>query len=112
MLFGLFNNELNISAQDAMEWMKSSAEIKLLDIREKREWDGGHIQGAVLATDQVMKEVLSKWDKNIPIVCYCASGMRSLQAAKNLSQNGFTNVKSMKGGILSWAHQAGGKITR
>ncbi|MEQ9070975.1 MAG: rhodanese-like domain-containing protein [Gimesia chilikensis] len=37
------------------------------------------------------------------MIVYCHHGMRSLQVASWLSQNGFTNVKSMQGGIDAWS---------
>jgi rhodanese-related sulfurtransferase len=33
-------------------------------------------------------------DKNRPIICYCAAGMRAASAAKILKENGFTDVIS------------------
>lgn len=37
-----------------------------------------------------------------PIVVYCGGGYRSVLAAENLRQMGYTNVLSMDGGIKAW----------
>ncbi len=40
-----------------------------------------------------------------PIACLCHHGMRSLQVAHYLAQNGFTGVVNLQGGIAAWAVQ-------
>jgi rhodanese-related sulfurtransferase len=40
-----------------------------------------------------------------PIACLCHHGMRSLQVATYLAQNGFTNVVNLQGGISAWSQQ-------
>jgi adenylyltransferase/sulfurtransferase len=35
----------------------------------------------------------------------CRSGNRSLKAARQLAEIGFTDVKSMQGGLIAWAEQ-------
>ncbi len=41
--------------------------------------------------------------EDTPIVLYCGTGGRSALAAKTLEELGYTNVKSMAGGIVAWA---------
>jgi rhodanese-related sulfurtransferase len=36
------------------------------------------------------------------VVIYCAGGVRSLLAARNLKEMGYTNVSSMIGGFNGW----------
>jgi rhodanese-related sulfurtransferase len=40
-----------------------------------------------------------------PIACLCHHGMRSMQVANYLAQNGFTQVVNLQGGIAAWAQQ-------
>ncbi len=40
-----------------------------------------------------------------PIACLCHHGMRSLQVANFLTQNGFTAVVNLQGGIHAWSQQ-------
>ena len=40
-----------------------------------------------------------------PIACLCHHGMRSMQVAHYLAQNGFTQVVNLRGGIEAWAQQ-------
>ena len=52
---------------------------------------------------QSIDEMLASWDKAAQIICYCHHGIRSAQAAMFLRENGFSDVRSMKGGIDAWA---------
>ena len=76
----------------------------LLDVREPREWDAGRIPGAVhvpLGTLPARAaEVLP--DRSVPVVVYCAHGIRSLQAARYLEAVGYADARSMAGGTGAW----------
>lgn len=89
-LFGLFGNKGN-KIQD----FKSRGAI-ILDVRSKAEYDNGAIPGSKhIPLQQVANKVaqIKKWDK--PVICCCASGMRSATAAGILKSNG---IESMNGG--------------
>ena len=40
-----------------------------------------------------------------PVACLCHHGMRSMQVANYLAQNGFTQVVNLQGGIDAWSQQ-------
>jgi molybdopterin/thiamine biosynthesis adenylyltransferase/rhodanese-related sulfurtransferase len=81
-----------------------AGEVQLADVREKNEWDEGHLPGAV----HVPKSYLEQWaedripDKDKVTVLYCAGGVRSAMAADTLAQLGYGNVISMSGGFNRW----------
>jgi rhodanese-related sulfurtransferase len=53
-----------------------------------------------------MREVparLAELDPARPTACLCHHGMRSLQVANYLTQNGFTDVVNLQGGINAWS---------
>lgn len=97
--------DLQITVQETAERLKSDAPPRLLDIREPEEWDIVHLPGAVLATQEAVDEVLANWPRDTEIVCYCHHGIRSMNAAMYLAQQGFTKVRSMRGGIDAWAQE-------
>lgn len=41
-------------------------------------------------------------DRDIPYLLYCRSGNRSGQTAELMDEFGFTNVRDVEAGILSW----------
>jgi sulfur-carrier protein adenylyltransferase/sulfurtransferase len=80
--------------------------IVLVDVRESTEWDAGHIPGAKHVPRAYLEsriEGAAGADRDQEIVLYCASGQRSALAAHTLTdQLGYSNVKSMTGGITLW----------
>ncbi len=75
---------------DYAELVKQGAVI--LDVRSKREYQGGHIKGSVNISVETLGKNLKKLKKDKPIITCCASGMRSGSAKNILKSNGFTEV--------------------
>ena len=79
----------------------------LLDVRTPDEYRQGHIPGSKNVPLQSISKVAGMIDnKSTPIFVYCLSGSRSRQAAANLKQMGYTNVKNI-GGISAYAGKVG-----
>lgn len=80
--------------------------ILLLDVRTEKEWNHGHLKGAVHIPLHELGRRFEELDrhKNKEIICYCQTGNRSLTAALRLKRLGFT-VAHMKGGIAEWNFQ-------
>jgi len=77
---------------------KISAGAKVIDVRSKGEFSGGHYDGAVnIPVDTLSSKVKSLGNKDAPIVVYCASGARSSQAASMLKSAGFSDVTNAGG---------------
>ncbi|MEE8116336.1 MAG: rhodanese-like domain-containing protein [Gemmatimonadales bacterium] len=49
-------------------------------------------------------------DADRPIVTYCHHGIRSLDAQRILMAAGFTNVRSLRGGIDAWSREVDGDV--
>src|SRR5499427_8755548 len=93
---------------DLMSEIKRRLEQKvpmvLVDVREKDEFRGGYIPGAIsLPRGFLEMQAEQKLpDKNAPIVTYCAGGTRSAFAAKTLAELGYTHVESANPGFVRW----------
>ena len=76
----------------------------LVDVREREEWDRGHLPGAVhLARGVLERDVEGAVpDPDTPLVLYCGGGYRSALAAASLQDMGYTRVESMDGGWRAW----------
>ncbi len=76
----------------------------LVDVREPREWDAGHIAGATLVPlGRLSAEIGAVApDPARPVVLYCAVGDRSLVGARILDSIGYGDTASMGGGIVRW----------
>ena len=86
--------------------------VNLIDVRTEEERRLAFIEGYVLATQELEQELMEKWPKDTAIVLYCHKGERSLQAVTQLSNQGFTNIKSLKGGIDAWSDQIDSLLPR
>lgn len=91
------------TVQEVADLLKSPQPPKLIDTRESPEWELAHLPGSEPLTQALIDDVLKTWDRNISIVTVCHHGVRSMNMAKFLKQQGFTNVRSMKGGVEAWA---------
>lgn len=79
--------------------------IIVLDVRTQEEYDGGHLPGAVCLPVETMTDgdlSILLPDKQSPLLVYCRTGRRSLEAAQVLTELGYTDVTDMAGGILAW----------
>lgn len=76
----------------------------LLDVREPDEFEQGAIAGAIhIPRGHLEAQVENRIaDKNVPVVVYCAGGVRSAFAAKTMQELGYTDVVSMAGGFGKW----------
>jgi molybdopterin/thiamine biosynthesis adenylyltransferase/rhodanese-related sulfurtransferase len=75
-----------------------------LDVRERDEWDEGHIPGAIHVPRGSLESRVESAvpDRSAPIVVYCASGARSAFATKSLLELGYEDVRNLAGGIVDW----------
>jgi adenylyltransferase/sulfurtransferase len=77
----------------------------LLDVREPWEWAVSSLEdrGAVLVPMDELEARLDDVPRDRPVVVYCRSGQRSLDAAQRLVEDGAERVYNLRGGILAWA---------
>jgi molybdopterin/thiamine biosynthesis adenylyltransferase/rhodanese-related sulfurtransferase len=75
----------------------------LIDVREPHEYQIAKIPYAQLIPLGGLPKRLAELDPKADYVMHCKSGMRSGKATDLLRQNGFTQVRNMKGGILAWS---------
>jgi rhodanese-related sulfurtransferase len=87
-------------------------EVKLLDIRTREEFDAARIDGAQLFTQELMQEILQQWDRNALVVIIDHQGRRSMDAAAFFAGHGFSNVKSLRGGIDAWSEEVDASVPR
>ena len=81
----------------------------LLDVREPFEWDEANLAhlGAVLVPRREVPGRLEEIPRDRPVVVYCRSGRRSMEAAGLLAEAGYDDVSNLEGGILAVAELDG-----
>ena len=92
------------SPNEANDFLKQNREARLIDVREKNEWDDGYIPGATHVPRGFLESRIEDTipDKSTPVVVYCAGGVRSAFATKTLQEMGYTSVVSLAGGYGAW----------
>jgi rhodanese-related sulfurtransferase len=96
----------NLTAEDAYKLINENKEVVILDVRNKDEFDYGHIPGAILIPSSILPVRINELKKyeNKPILVYCASGGRSPSAVQTLVRNNFTEIYHLTRGISSWLY--------
>jgi rhodanese-related sulfurtransferase len=91
------------SPAEVAEQLKRAGSPLLLDVRTRSERQRNCIKGSLHIPLHELGHRRSELEKhkNREIICYCASGNRSISAAARLKKFGFT-AANMTGGIAEW----------
>lgn len=104
-------NEMNrggkgVSAQQLVDLVNRENAV-VVDLRDKKEFDQGHLVGAVnipYASLETRVVELEK-HKEKPVVLVCRMGQHAGAAGNVLRKNGFTNISRLTGGYMEWRNQ-------
>ncbi len=114
-----FKPDWEITPRDAKAALDAPGEDAplLLDCRKPEEWETARIQGAVLIPMGEIERRLDELEdeaggRDRPIVVHCHHGVRSMKVAGLLRAVGFTNVRSMAGGIELWSMAVDATVPR
>ncbi len=93
-----------INVHELHDRLQNGDNLTLIDVRELDEWSQGRINGSKHIPRGFLElriEALAP-DRHQPIAIACAGGTRSLLAARDVQQLGYTNVVSVAGGFNGW----------
>lgn len=92
------------TAEEVREFLKhkNPDEYNLVDVRQPKEYESGHLPGAQLIPLNELPDRLEELYPERTTVAYCAHGIRSRSAAALLSSSGFKEVHSIEGGMDVW----------
>ena len=101
LIFGIGKNE--ITQEVAIEAVRNQ-KAQLIDVRNYAEYRPEHLTPCInidLASSNFIEQ-LKNYSKDNAYIVYCKSGVRSKKAFRKMKDAGFTNVRSIKGGIEQW----------
>jgi len=101
-----------ITAVELAAMLKRSDKFTLVDVRELDEWAICHIPGATLLPLSALPQRFGELPKDGRIVLHCKGGKRSMKALQFLRQQGYTDLKSVKGGIDAWSTDVDPSVPR
>lgn len=91
-----------ITGKKLYEEQQQKNNILILDVRTKEEFNQGHIPNALnIPVDEISKDTMEHYHKNIKVVVYCRSGTRSKRAALQLRDLGFIDIYDL-GSLNNW----------
>lgn len=93
-----------VTVAELQQWLDQGRPVRLIDVREDREWQAGHALGAEHLGRGVLERDLVERvpNKATELVLYCGGGYRSAMAADNAQQMGYSAVWSLAGGWKAW----------
>jgi rhodanese-related sulfurtransferase len=96
----------SVSTQEAVMLINRKDGV-LLDIRDKKEFDAGHIVDAISMPSTKLASHLTELEKykSRPVIVVCRMGQHSGDACKTLEGAGFTEVVRLQGGMAEWRGQ-------
>ncbi len=103
---------MQIEPHDLAAKLSAGEKINLLDVRTREEFDAVKLPGAHLFTQEFMQQILSNWAREKLVVVYDHQGTRSMDAAAYFQGHGFTNVKSLRGGIDGYSAEVDSSLPR
>jgi SulP family sulfate permease len=91
-----------IAAQDLWDELHSETPLHVIDVREPREYQRGHIPDAQSLPLPVMLNHIDQIPRDRAIVVVCRGGRRSSRATALLRDRGYENVQVLRGGMIAW----------
>ena len=101
-----------ISPQELAELLQKDKLVKLVDVRSREEFEAVHIEGSVLLSQDVMRELMASGSNTNPVVVVDHAGKNGLDAAAYFMGHGLQNVRCLRGGIDAWAQEVDSKLRR
>ena len=106
------DEKLLISPKDLAEWLQQDNSIRLVDVRSREEFEALHIEGSMLLSQDIMRQIMSDGSNTRPLVVIDHQGRQALDAAAYFTGHGLQNVRCLRGGIDAWAQEVDTKMRR
>jgi len=101
-----------ISPKELAAWRTQDVSVRLIDVRSREEFEAVHIDGSVLLSQDVMRQVMGDGSNTRPLVIIDHQGKQGLDAAAYFMGHGLQNVRYLGGGIDAWSQEVDPKIRR
>jgi len=84
------------------EFIQGYRKAQLIDVREVKEFDSGHILGARNVPSTQLRQRYKEIRPDLPVYLYCQNSGRSARAAIFLKKKGYNQLYQLQGGFKSW----------
>lgn len=105
---------IEVSCQEARQELEQGEDVLLLDCRESTEHAIGHVSQAMLLPMSELQARVSELEpyREREVLVMCHHGMRSLRVANWLREQGFSQARSISGGIDAWSVEIDPSVPR
>ena len=99
----------DITISEAQAIIKEEENLVILDVRTEGEFNSSHIPDAIVIPVSELENRLAEvsTSNNAKILVYDSTGLRSTTACRLLTENGFTDVYNLLGGMQQWLNESG-----
>jgi rhodanese-related sulfurtransferase len=89
---------------DVVELRARGDAVQVLDVRQRAEWEAGHVPGSAWQAYHDVRGLPAELDAGRPVAVICSSGQRAAIAASVLARQGVRDVIHVAGGgVGTWA---------
>ena len=101
-----------IEPKELAELRERDASVRLVDVRSREEFEAVHIEGSLLLSQDVMRQILVEGTNTRMVIVVDHHGKTGLDAAAYFLGHGLQNVRCLRGGIDAWAQEVDPKMRR
>jgi len=91
-----------ISSIDTLKKALTNPQTLLIDVREKSEYQSGHIPSAINIPLRTLSQNLDQIPRDRPVILSCSTGYRSAMGVTTLHLVGYENVKGFPASFMGW----------
>lgn len=102
MLLNFFLNKKAVKELNQDEFQQGLRKAQVIDLREKADYDYGHVNGARNIPMTMFRQRYQGLRKDQPIYLIDANGIASYRAARSLKKKGYKEIYMLKGGYKKW----------
>jgi rhodanese-related sulfurtransferase len=106
------DEKILITPKELAEWVSEDKSVRLVDVRSREEFEAVHIEGSLLLSQDIMRQIMADGSNTRPLVVIDHQGKQGLDAAAYFMGHGLQNVRCLGGGIDAWAQDVDKKMRR
>lgn len=84
------------------QFIEGYRKAQLVDVREPKEFEGGHILGARNIPSSQLRQRYKEIRPDKPVYLYCQNSARSARTALLLKKKGYNQIFQLQGGFRQW----------
>ena len=102
----------DITPSEAKKLIEENKNVKIIDVREKWEYDIANLEDSMLFPLSTFEDNLDKLNKDDDLLIICHHGMRSRKFCNYLSRLGYKKLFNLAGGIDAWSDEIDSSVPK